>query len=430
MKVGFHDPSNDALKELAVRCTSPRLGFFSDLRDLRVLPDFNFLFASTVEVCDVAQSKPVTAAGGAFTRWRARASAAGEAIERLGLCTYPSERIIWSSYVALDEPALDPQSCLHYSEDVYQRPELGFARYSPDADGAWISARNITTGESNYVPAVFVFNQTPADFPPRARWEQPVSTGAACAFDKEQAVLTGLYEAVERDALMIHWENRLAGVRRPAPESISVAIRAKGFDVHTVELSTDLGATVALAAVVDRTGVRATVGIGAAARATWSEAAYRATEEAILCMMWITNRRQWKPMTLATIKAELTGIPDPVLHADFYGFKENARRCAFLWERADSLDRDETPSAFPFQTVTAKLAALRASIEASGKEILVADITPPEARAFGFTVVRVIVPGLVPLARGIHARPTTNTRLRLAAPDGHFVGNSDPHPLP
>lgn len=425
-----HYPPNDALYEIAVRCKSPRLGTFYELHDLRVLPDFDFLFASTVEVCNVSQGKSVTAAGGAFTHLRASTSAIGEAIERLGLCTYPSERIIWSSYTSLAGHALDPQSCLHYPEDVYHRPDLGIARYSPDTIGAWILATNFTTGESSYVPAAFTFNQTPADFPQYALWDRPLSTGAACAVKQEQAVLTGLYELIERDALMIHWENRLPCVRRPMTDPICAAIKAKGFDIHLVQLPTDLGATVALAAIIDRTGMRATLGIGTAARATWSEAAYRAIEEAILSMMWITNRRQWKPMSLAMIKTELTGIPDPVTHADFYGYETNLPLCSFLWEHAEECASDEVYSSAPFETVAAELAALRTYIEASGREVIVVDITPSEAQAFGFTVVRVIVPGLVPLSRGIHARPTMNVRLRRAAPDGHFAGNTSPHPLP
>lgn len=425
-----HHPPNDALSEIAVRYKSPRLGPFYEIRDLRVIPDFNFLFASTVEICNISQGKPVTAAGGAFTHLRASTSAIGEAIERLGLCTYPSEQVIWSPYTDLVGYALDPQSCLHYPEDVYQRPDLGIARYSPDTIGAWISAMNLTTGKSSYIPAAFTFNQTPADFPQHALWDRPLSTGAACAFEPEQAVLTGLYELIERDALMIHWENRLPCVRRPMNHPVCAAIKAKGFDIHIVQLPTDLGATVALAAIIDRTGMRATLGIGAAARATWGQAAYRAIEEAILSMMWITNRRQWKPMSLAMIKADLTGIPDPVLHADFYGYETNLSLCSFLWEHAEERAPDEVRACPSFETVTDELAALRAHIEVSGKEIIVVDITPSEARAFGFSVVRVIVPGLVPLGRGIHARPTMNVRLRRAAPDGHFAGNTDPHPLP
>jgi ribosomal protein S12 methylthiotransferase accessory factor len=427
--VNYHPP-NDALGEIAVRCKSPRLGPFYEHRELRVLPDFDFLFASTVEVCNVAQEKLVTAAGGAFTRLRASTSAIGEAIERLGLCTYPSERVIWSPYAALMGGALDPQSCLHYPEDVYQRPEFGIARYSPDTFGAWISAMNLTTGESSYVPAVFAFNQTPADFPQEALWDRPLSTGAACALEQERAVLTGLYELIERDALMIHWENRLPCVCRPTTDPVCAAIKAKGFDIHLVELPTDLGATVALAAIIDPTGVHATLGVGAAARATWGEAAYRALEEAILSVMWITNRRQWQPMSLAMIKAELAGIPDPVLHADFYGYETNVSRCSFLWEQSEEHAPGKALACAPFGTVTAELAALRAHVESSGREIIVVDITPSEAQEFGFTVVRVIVPGLVPLGRGVHARPTMNARLRRAAPDGYFIGNTDPHPLP
>ena len=144
-------PHNDALSDIAAHGSSARLGAFFDMRELRVAPDFDFLFASTVEVRNVGQAKTVTAAGGAFTRTRARTSAIGEAIERLGLCTYRGDLVEWSAFDDLRGRALDPRRCLHYPDEVYQRAELGIARFAPGDVGAWMPATTAARASWNVV---------------------------------------------------------------------------------------------------------------------------------------------------------------------------------------------------------------------------------------------------------------------------------------
>ena len=420
-------------------------GVFAPAREHRREADFRDLFAVTIDVPLPDGTMPdggrvVSAAGGAPTRARAAMSAFGESIERLGLYSYSPADVRWDAFSRLGDLAVDPARCVHYTDAVYTRPHLGVAPYRPSATGAWYPAYNLTQRREQLVPAVLAFNELTPGFPVEARWDRPVSTGGACHADAERAMLTGLYEVIERDALMIHWENRLAGLVRPLPPDAAAMARwieGKGFSVHVVELPTDLGVSVALAVVVDDVGGRAAMGTGAAARATWASSASRALEEAIQTVQWIATRRLLQGEGLDQIEASLASIPRPVVHAEYYGFAEKVPHAAFLWTGTRGLCDAATDHTVPtFPSIADELAWLRARVEARGFEVLAADITPIEGAEAGLCVVRVIVPGLVPLSRGRFLRPERAERLRrvpafFARPELHLPGgNPEPHPLP
>jgi ribosomal protein S12 methylthiotransferase accessory factor len=62
----------------------------------------------------------------------------------------------------------------------------------------------------------------------------------------------------------------------------------------------------------------------------------------------------------------------------------------------------------------------------AGYEVIVADITTPEIAEVGFSVVRVIVPGLIPL-HSDHRYPFLGARRLSAVP---YPLNPFPHPFP
>lgn len=421
-----------------------RWGSFQVAREPRVEQDFAPLFAFMIDVPMTGMNRTVHAAGSAFTREQASLSAFGEAVERLGLFSYSPADIRWDSFAHLGARALDPARCLHYPADVYARNQLGIAPFDPAAPGAWYEAYNLTGRRRQYLPAVFAFNELTPDFPLAARWDRPVSTGGACHPDTSRAMLTGLYEVLERDALMIHWENRLTGTPHPVPSELTGVRRElerRGFSLRLVELPTDFDVPVALAVVLDETNRRPAMAVGSAARATWPLAAAKALEEAFLGMLWMTVRRSTNPLSETALWEALSRVPEPVHHADFYASRKNLSHCAFLWEgtrrlRSTAPEADAARDSRSWPSAAAELEWLRAEVESRGHEVFVTDITPPEGAEFGLYVLRMLVPGLVPLSRGLHLRPLLNPRLRQVpeffGQSGYHLpeGHPAPHPLP
>src|SRR5262249_19672190 len=92
-----------------------------------------------------------------------------------------------------------------------QRHHIRYAWFAEDTPLCWTEGRSLTKDEPILIPACLVF----IPYFPFLRHKGEVaiapsiSTGQACASTRDRAVLSGLYEIVERDAFMISWLNRL-----------------------------------------------------------------------------------------------------------------------------------------------------------------------------------------------------------------------------
>jgi len=310
-----------------------RLGPLDAVIHQRTPPDFDFLHAVTVVIRQPHGNKDVVAAGGSFTRLRAEAAAFGEALERHAL---GGGRPTGTWPMAQDRPAgqhICPSELLHFPEALYGRADMGLSKPSPGQPLYWLGGRELVRGGRIGVPAFAVFAAACAQTPDGVLLDAPVSTGAACGRTRTQALLTGLYEVIERDAFTLHWENR-----RPAEPPACLGrvaglgriLQQRGFVLHLGRLANDTGVPVALAVVEDICGGRAAVALGCAARARWSDAAWRAVEEAVLTSFWITSLHAETPASPAEVLAEMEGMAAPERHAFLYGFAEMRSRASFL----------------------------------------------------------------------------------------------------
>jgi len=125
-----------------------------------------------------------------------------------------------------------------------------------------------------------------------------------------------------------------------------------------------------------------------------------------------------------------------VAHPFLYGFPEAIPFAEHLWTEASF----HTPSDFDQESplsVESEVSRLVAHLVAQGFEPFAVDITLPDVAQMGFTVWKVLIPGLVPLSIGVHCRPLGHPRLRtvpqeMGWPTGGILpyGESPPHPFP
>ncbi len=409
---------------------------FGQVRHHRVPPDYDLLHVVTVSVPGLGPYEPWVAAGGGFSLGRAQGAAIGEALERLALRSFDPARALDAPYVAGDD-FIDPRSLLHYPPQLFQGCSA-LRPYRPGERLFWVEGRRMIDGKRLWVPTFAVFAPGWPQASTGGFFDAVVSTGAACHRELRTACLQGLYEVVERDAFTIHWESRQAAMARSLPGSLldlSARLRSRGFELQVGQLSSDTGVPVALAALVDQTGKRAALAFGAAARRSWEQAAFRAAEEALLTSFWVSDMHKRQPASLESVLEEMEGLPAPARHAYLYGFPEMRPRAAFLWNSAALCASAEGTGGEtgPDEGPAAELAWLLRCVRQSGAEPVLVDLTTPEAAHAGCIVVRVLVPGFVPLGRGRHARPLANPRL---AAGSHGPGrplpefNPDPHPFP
>jgi ribosomal protein S12 methylthiotransferase accessory factor len=155
---------------------------------------------------------------------QARASALAESLERYcGVFdgTEPRRR---ASFAELGAAAIHPNSCMGYSERQYAEREAHNRRghkaywvpepFREDARIEWTPLWSLSAKQVRYLPTSFCYFGHPDPVFGRGN-----SNGCAAGAVIEEAVLQGLLELIERDAVALWWYNRL---RRPGVDLTSV----------------------------------------------------------------------------------------------------------------------------------------------------------------------------------------------------------------
>ena len=77
-------------------------------------------------------------------RERAAAGAVGEAVERYACRVVPYGDLVWGSYHALGERAVDPTTLVLYDDERYGRADFPYRRFDPDEVLPWIGGSCLT----------------------------------------------------------------------------------------------------------------------------------------------------------------------------------------------------------------------------------------------------------------------------------------------
>ncbi|MFE2264257.1 YcaO-like family protein [Streptomyces griseosporeus] len=376
----------------------------------------------------------VNGVGSALGAEHARLIAVAEALERYSVCAWHEDDLVVAAEKELTEAHVSPARWPRCSEREFARDDCGLVPYDPSVPIRWVRAWSLTRRRTVLVPAVAVYlHMTPQSS--SELFTRGVTTGAAVHSDIRSAVLGGLLEVVERDALSLSWLHRL---RLPAlavdPARLDATTRAyhaRGTDRHLevrlFDATTDFGIPVVYAVQL---------------------AAHEESLAQIVCATCDLDPqravgkiyRELAALRIALrdhVRRGPVGRPDDGTVSVIGSAAYNAsldRRPVF----AHLLDGDrpvrgldELPGlaagADPLTTAVSRLAA-------RGAEVLAVDITTDEARQVGMHAVKVLVPEAVPLSF-IHSERYLGTPRLYAAPAAMGYGRPDedsvnPEPQP
>lgn len=358
-----------------------------------------------------AVTAPLVAFGDAPDDELATLRCLGEAVERF--CTFhpARERLLRATATELGDDAVPPAALPLFRPEQYARD--GFAYRPPDDTSAylWARATALCDGRDRWVPAEAVH--------PGCALGAPLltvsSTGVAAHPDRDTAVLAALLEVVERDALSTLFLLRHAVPRLTADdESVARqrrALAAAGFRLQLFDLTGDAGVPGVLA-LADRPGGPAPYLLkGAAAGVDLGGAVHQALREVWRGFLYLGSRPQIVPTDPSRVD------PSSVEYGMAYYQSDDALATIDVLGGAHPASRPVPPAAglAPGEALHAATAALAGR----GYEPLVVDCTLPVAEEAGFHVVRVVVPGMIPVSFGRRPWQLGGSRLdRLAAATG------------
>jgi ribosomal protein S12 methylthiotransferase accessory factor len=362
--------------------------------------------------------------------------ALAESLERLFALSFGRrERVVTARYTDIVGEALDPRLFPLFAEAQYAAPDFPLARFDPDTPIEWVWGLDLAAGTPILVAADLVFaSRAPASI------YQANSNGAACHASLPQAVVNGLCETVERDALMVAWLNRLSlprvaiGVGDPDPWSVRATLAQLDFDLEHVDLTTDVDIPVLLAVLRDRRNPDFFMLNMVASTDPQAQLRKLYRELAQFIQPYLGDSTALSnACTFDDNPDRVVAFPD---HVAYYQSARRNREACFLTAGpatrrfgAGTYLRESHGARSLLETLAARL-ALR------GHRTIVVNCSAPLLRDAGMHAVKVLVPGLQPLNCGHRLRALGGERVvalaqRMGyAPRRRAVDELNPWPHP
>jgi ribosomal protein S12 methylthiotransferase accessory factor len=435
-------PLDESLARLE-RIASPYTGIVRRTYDILRSPDDARLHRVSAEVTEGTRlvgddlSAIRDGSGGYHhDRRRATAAALAETAERYSGCFVPERELATATATELGSAAVPPaRFALFHPEQLV--PGFPFVPFTDATRIRWTRGTRLGDGSAAWLPAQLVYLGWSERGSPEPRIGFSTSNGLACGATFEEAAVSALLEALERDAFMITWYARLSHPLLDWSGDADLARHAARYFEPTrlrfaaVDLSAFWNVPT-VAGVVHAAGLGA-LGVGAAAATTVQEAWRKALAEAFSVRTWGRVRVLDGAATPAA-RSDVRTFAD---HVVLYAHPEHASRAAFLDASTARRAVADVPP-LPASTPAAALGALVETVHAAGYAAYAVDVTSPDVREAGLIVVKAVVPELCALDVDYRARFLGGRRLYEApATVGLARGaleladlNPDPHPFP
>lgn len=270
----------------------------------------------------------------------------------------------------------------------------------------WEKGIQFSTGKQIYLPAQILFWNYLLDRESREPLLRESNTnGCAGMFTKEEAILAGLYELIQRDAFLIHWLNSRAPLRiDPATvpddafRQIHAAHERYGYKTYCFNITLDLDVPSFAVMLIDPSGKGPYLGIGAASSPSPIRALRKAIEEAHSVVYWART---------------IPSFNLPKGYLPFYDESVRQRNRVGLWgnsymaKQIDFFLKGEVGEFSDYQfnypeqfaSPRVELDSLINRIEKMGNGYEVYVFTPSQSllSRLGYMISRVVVPQFVPL---------------------------------
>ncbi|MDO8566516.1 MAG: YcaO-like family protein [Candidatus Moranbacteria bacterium] len=363
----------------------------------------------------------------------------GELLERYYLIFHKGCDVIKATVAELKERKvyfLDPFDADNFSlEQKKNTPHMSFTEHSRFR---WVEGFSLMKKCKAFIPAqmVYWYYRVGDDEP---RLQSSITNGAAGMFTREGAILSGLYELIQRDTFLLYWLCRVtpeklvlpAHLKNPKLQKIVSDTKRYNLEMHILELHNDFGVPVIIVVLIDRSGRGAAVTMGGGCGPDREECIMRAYCEALSIRYWLRLAPVDTFSELPNTFDPFTAVPgqnERVLH---WGNKQMLQHIEFFISGSERLLSEQPVEG---QETQAELSNLIEKFKEKGPtyDIFFYEAKQKALSELGYYSVSVSVPALLPLYMNERFAPLGAERLRdfftrFGKGDGY---NPIPHPFP
>ncbi|MFB1298753.1 YcaO-like family protein [Mycobacterium sp. pW049] len=331
----------------------------------------------------------------------ARTRAVAELIERQVGFLYGDLDTVIDRKSRLGSSAVDLERLPRCSDREYALPSCPLRPPDPDRDMEWIRARNLMTGERQWIPLSLVLLHG-TEVSSHDRLMTPISTGLATHVNATEALLAAVVETIERDAIALTWEARLP-LPQLAPECLTPNARAfleadrqRGISTLLFDATTDIDeVAVVYCLQLDENNDDVAQHVHCAAALDVGAAAEKVLRESSSSRLAIARAAQTRHV--ASVE-KITQLTDGAIYMGM-----RSRRDAFRFLMTES-PTSTVSSRVKKVTSAEQLSLLVAQLKSLGIQLMAVDLTSRSARRYGLTVVKVLACGLLPFSHLPSAR--------------------------
>lgn len=318
----------------------------------------------------------------------------GEAVERYCLLFDHEDLLETGSHTEMDaefDHVVDFELIDRYTAEQLKRHDQ-IGPVARDAEMTWCPATNLLAGDETFVPAELLLYDTPDDYPSTYIG---TTNGAAAGPSLSSAVRSGLYEYIERDAIMRMWYTQTTPPRLSVhqfdtiPPSFAPESETNHLSVYLFSVDSPLAVPVVGCAIVDERDKTPKVVVGGGAGPTYEDAVEDALAEAAQVRPYVFRMIQERESVDQIDERNINNFNDNVL---YYAAPEQFDDVSFL------LEGETTTHPTPRDRGDSELQWLLGEFRKADLMPLALDITSTDVRQAGLTVVKTLVPGLLPLS--------------------------------
>ncbi len=379
----------------------------------------------------------------------AMAKAVGEFLERSFFLLYRENDFLRCSsddlrkrrkkYLKLDELA-------GFSSEQKEK-RIGL-KFDGSSNFLWTKGRSLFDSEDIFIPAQLIFWNYNIF---HKGWnesfiKEPNTNGAGGHCTLEEAILSGLYELIQRDGFLIYWLNKKAPPRidlqtieyEPLNKLLDEC-RRLNLDVGFYDTTSDLDIPSCFCAVFDHTGVGPKISVGGGCEADWKKALYRSLLESLSIHHWSRERKE---MGTKIIELGLDYKPfedqniRQLERLDLWAQENMFDHFLFFTEGEKESFKKIQNKSLNFYSAKEELDYLAKKFKSLGRgyEIFYCQAENKILEEINYFAVKVIVPRLVPLYLRETSAPLGSLRLKEVPEKLGFKPakqwNPLPHPFP